>query len=125
MNDQLAKTLGINFVQRGSRGGYSKSDVRISKTGGTSKTKYLFSLSEGTSKKMGEFVRIAPTEHRLYITPGCNDEYGFKLSAHGKNSHRRYTALTANAVGFIDGFLGEHALKYDSELDVYYVVKGE
>lgn len=115
MNDQLAKTLGIEFVEKRER---SVADVTISKR--PAQKDYNFSLSPRAAKKMGGYVRVGKSKTRIYIVPGCNDKHGFKLTG-GRNSKRRYVAIRQEAIGLIDNFTGNHALKFDADLDAYYV----
>ena len=120
MNDQLAKTLGINFVER-RKGQNNDLTIVKSKDG----DRYNFSFSGRDGAKMGDYFRVAPTDKRLYIAPGCKDNYGFKLRRASASTDRRYCSILASTVGNISGYIGSHAVKYDSDLDVYFVTKGE
>ncbi len=117
MNEQLAQALGIKFARN--RKGMSSSaryDLRISKS---KDGRYTLSFSIKCAKKLGDYVRVAATDKRLYIVSGCKDEYGFKMA--GKEGYRRYVYLTPSTIGFIDKFVGDHELQYYEDLDAYYV----
>lgn len=115
MNEQLAQALGIEFIRKKSRA-TSGADLRITKSTGN---RYSFSFSKKFANKMGGYVRLAKAKDRIYIVPGCKNEYGFKLS--GTNSVRKYVLVSAATIGFIDKFLGEHTLLYQDDLDAYYI----
>ena len=72
-----------------------------------------------SGKTVAELRELAKAKDRIYIVPGCKNEYGFKLS--GTNSVRKYVLVSAVTIGFIDKFLGEHTLLYQDDLDAYYI----
>ena len=115
MNEQLAQALGVEFIKKKSRAA-SSADLRVTKTTGN---RYSFSFSKKFANKMGGYVRLAKAKDRIYIVPGCKNEYGFQLA--GSNSARKYVLVSAGTIGFIDKFIGEHTLLYQDDLDAYYI----
>lgn len=119
MNDKLAQTLGIKFIEKKRSAGRAV-DVAITKQ---SKC-YAFSFDAKAGKKLGEYVRVAHSKSRIYIAPGCRDKYGFKVTQHAQGK-RKYVHVAIDSIGFIDAFIGDHKLKYDADLDVYYITEDE
>ena len=121
MNEQLAQTLGIKFIRKGSHNlGNTACDLRISKS---TQNRYALSFSKKTANKLGDYIRIAVAKNRIWIAPGCADAYGYKLAKN--TATRRYVMISAASIGFIDKFIGEHELKYSEELDVYYITESK
>lgn len=116
MNDQLARTLGIEFVRK--RRAPIKSDLEIRKI--KNHNSYSFSFSELFADKLGGYVRFAVAKNRLYIAPGCKDEYSFKITGKS-NGARGYVHVSASTIGFIDKFCGVHMIEYYKDLDAYYI----
>lgn len=121
MNEQLAKALGINFIEKRTRVS-SSCDVKITRSDSKFYNGYLFSFSDKFAKKLGDRVRVAVTDKRIYFVSGCDDEYGYKLMRQkSKSNTRAYIRLPVSSVGFIDKFLGSHSVAYYEDLDAYYV----
>ena len=115
MNEKLAQALGIEFIKKMNKAS-SNTDLKVTKSTGN---RYSLSFSWKCADKLGGYVRLARAKDRIYIVPGCKNEYGFKLS--GSNGKRKYVLVSASSIGFIDKFIGEHTLLYQSDLDAYYI----
>lgn len=123
MDEKLAKALGIRFVEKKKNRAVNV-DVHIGKT--TAKAngvRYTFSFSPEACKKTGEYVRVGIGTRRIYFVPSANCGESFKVNR--KHSSRGYVYLGASAVGFIDEYIGDHKLRYDGDLDVYYIRRTE
>ena len=123
MNENLAKALGINFIKKGYSGGrpVNNSDVSVTKCKGY----YRFSFNESSAKKIGEYVKIAPTNNRIYFVPAPQkDEYAYKLASFEKQGcSRNAMQISFGRMPNIDNMIGDYDLKYFSDLDAYYITK--
>lgn len=123
MNEQIANALGIRFIKKGGRGGRSESkfDVSITKN----KKQYRFSFSERAAKKLGEYVKIAPANNRIYFAPSLEkDEYAYKLTTPNKGGClRKAVQISFGMMPNIDELIGDYELKYFNDLDAYYISK--
>lgn len=122
MNEKIANALGIRFIKKGGRGGRSanKLDVSITKN----KKQYRFSFNERAAKKLGEYVKIAPANNRIYFVPSLEkDEYAYKLSTPNKGSERKAVQISFCRMPNIDELIGDYELKYFNDLDAYYISK--
>ena len=116
MNDQLARTLGIEFIRNGKSAYNGDLVIRKSKD----KKMYIFSFSDKYTEKLGGYVRLAVAKNRLYIAPGCKDGYSFRIVSKS-NGRRGYVNIMASTIGFIDKFLGQHKIEFYEDLDAYYI----
>lgn len=119
MDEKLAKALGIRFVEK-KKNRVVNVDVYIGKT--TAKAngvRYTFSFSPEACKKIGEYVRVGVGTRRIYFVPSEMGGEAFKVNR--KHSSRGYVYLGASSVGFINEYIGDHKLRYDGDLDVYYI----
>ena len=123
MNENLAKALGINFIKKGHCGArhLNKCDVSVTKC----KDCYRFSFSESSAKKIGDYVKIAPTNNRIYFVPAPQkDEYAYKMTAFIKQKcSRRAVQISFGRMPNIDNMIGDYELKYFSDRDAYYITK--
>lgn len=98
-------------------------DVNVTKNRQKSSfSRYRFSISKNAYQKIKServVCVLSPSRSQLYLVP---NDTGYYISKPKETKGERvFFTVSVSAIGNIDRFLGEHTLKYNNELDGYYI----